>query len=164
MDEATSAVDPENERIVQNALDKVSKGRTTILIAHRLSTIKNADNIVVLDSGNVVESGTHQELLTRPEGTYKRLIEAQSLLLGEEPEPNSQLEAPDLIYESIEEAAVSGPVSASAGEKVERLGGCKAISTILWEQRRHWVLFVLGVIGTIGAGKKVLFIVLKNMY
>ncbi|CUS12590.1 unnamed protein product [Tuber aestivum] len=152
LDEATSAVDPENERIVQNALDKVSRGRTTILIAHRLSTIKNADNIVVLDSGNVVESGTHQELLTRPEGTYRRLIEAQSLLLGEEPEPSSQLEAPDLIYESFEEAVVSGPAGASTGEKVKRLGGCKAISKVLWEQRRHWILFVLGVIGAIGAG------------
>ncbi|PUU78537.1 P-loop containing nucleoside triphosphate hydrolase protein [Tuber borchii] len=86
LDEATSSVDPKNERMVQSALDKVSKGRTTILIAHRLSTVQNADNIVVLDSGNVVESGTHHELLARPQGAYKKLIDAQSLLLGEDPE------------------------------------------------------------------------------
>ncbi|CAZ83541.1 unnamed protein product [Tuber melanosporum] len=74
LDEATSA----------NALEKISKGRTTILIAHRLSTIGNADNIIVLDSGNVVEFGTRQELLSHPEGTYKKLIEAQSLLLDKD--------------------------------------------------------------------------------
>ncbi|KAG0643187.1 P-loop containing nucleoside triphosphate hydrolase protein [Tuber brumale] len=91
LDEATSAVDPKNERIVQNALDKISKGRTTILIAHRLSTIRNTDNIIVLDSGNVVESGTHQELLSLPEGSYKRLIEAQSLLLGDDCGQSNQI-------------------------------------------------------------------------
>ncbi|KAG0126642.1 P-loop containing nucleoside triphosphate hydrolase protein [Tuber indicum] len=80
LDEATSA----------NALDKISKGRTTILIAHRLSTIRNADNIIVLDSGNVVESGTHQELMIHPEGTYKKLIEIQSLLLGKDSDLRNQ--------------------------------------------------------------------------
>lgn len=152
LDEATSSVDPKNERIVQSALDRVSKGRTTILIAHRLSTVRNADNIVVLDSGNVVESGTHQELLAHPEGAYKRLIDAQSLLLGEDPEPSDELETSDLIHESFEEAEVTDPVGKSTGE-VEKLGGCRAILGVLWEQRKHWMLFVLGVIGAIGAGK-----------
>jgi ATP-binding cassette subfamily B (MDR/TAP) protein 1 len=152
LDEATSSVDPKNERIVQSALDRVSKGRTTILIAHRLSTVRNADNIVVLDSGNVVESGTHQELLAHPEGAYKRLIDAQSLLLGEDPEPS--YETSDLVHESFEEAEVTDPVGKNAGE-VEKLGGCRAILKVLWEQRKHWMLFVLGVIGAIGAGKSV---------
>ena len=161
LDEATSSVDPKNERIVQSALDRVSKGRTTILIAHRLSTVRNADNIVVLDSGNVVESGTHQELLARPEGAYKRLVDAQLLLLGEDQEPSYELELSDLIDESFEEAVVTDPVAVVTGE-VERLGGCKAILKVLWEQRKHWMLFVLGVIGAIGAGKSARLIVMKN--
>jgi ATP-binding cassette, subfamily B (MDR/TAP), member 1 len=77
LDEATSALDPESERIVQKALDAASSGRTTIVVAHRLSTIRNADTIVVMRHGKVVEKGTHGELLAL-NGTYTRLVEAQS--------------------------------------------------------------------------------------
>lgn len=63
LDEATSALDPKAERIVQQALDRVSRNRTTIVIAHKLSTIRNADNIAVLSNGSVVEQGTHEKLL-----------------------------------------------------------------------------------------------------
>ncbi|CAF3552027.1 unnamed protein product [Rotaria sp. Silwood1] len=76
LDEATSALDTENERIVQEALDQVSKGRTTIVIAHRLSTIQNSDRICVLRRGNIVESGKHDELLTR-KGYYYRLAQTR---------------------------------------------------------------------------------------
>ncbi|CAF5002174.1 unnamed protein product, partial [Rotaria sp. Silwood1] len=71
-----SALDTENERIVQEALDQVSKGRTTIVIAHRLSTIQNSDRICVLRRGNIVESGKHDELLTR-KGYYYRLAQTR---------------------------------------------------------------------------------------
>nr|WHA27460.1 putative ABC transporter [Sesquicillium sp.] len=82
LDEATSAIDVRGERIVQAALDRVSQGRTTITIAHRLSTITKADRIVVLQKGQVVESGTHETLLENESGAYYRLVAAQKLSLG----------------------------------------------------------------------------------
>ncbi|KAL4246649.1 GTPase-activating protein [Abortiporus biennis] len=79
LDEATSALDTQSEGIVQNALDKAAAGRTTITIAHRLSTIKDADCIHVMGDGLVLESGTHDELLSDPNGPYSRLVQAQKL-------------------------------------------------------------------------------------
>ena len=78
LDEATSALDTESERLVQEALERLMKTRTTIAIAHRLSTIKNADEICVLDEGEIVERGKHEELLEK-NGYYKRLNDMQSL-------------------------------------------------------------------------------------
>lgn len=77
LDEATSALDTASERSVQEALERLMDGRTTIVIAHRLSTITNADKIVVLDSGQIVEEGTHQELMSR-NGRYASLVSLQS--------------------------------------------------------------------------------------
>ena len=77
LDEATSALDSESEKLVQGALDELMKNRTSIVIAHRLSTIRNADKIVVIDAGEVVETGNHLELIARENGIYKRLCEIQ---------------------------------------------------------------------------------------
>lgn len=77
LDEATSALDTQSERLVQSALDSLMKNRTSIVVAHRLSTIRNADLICVLNDGEIVERGTHEELLGL-EGHYKRLFDAQS--------------------------------------------------------------------------------------
>ena len=77
LDEATSALDSESERLVQEALDQLMVGRTSIVIAHRLSTIRNADKILVLDKGTVVESGTHEELIADMGGLYYSLSKLQ---------------------------------------------------------------------------------------
>ncbi|CAG2221418.1 ABCB1 [Mytilus edulis] len=79
LDEATSALDSESEKLVQEALDKAQEGRTCIVIAHRLSTIQNADVIFVMDSGAIVESGTHQTLLAK-KGVYNSLVSAQQFI------------------------------------------------------------------------------------
>lgn len=77
LDEATSALDTESEKLVQDALNNLMKNRTSLVIAHRLSTIQNADRIIVLEKGRIVESGTHQELLQNS-GLYKKLITMQT--------------------------------------------------------------------------------------
>jgi len=77
LDEATSALDTESERLVQDALNNLMKNRTSLVIAHRLSTIQNADKIIVLENGEIVEEGTHPELILK-DGLYKRLTDMQT--------------------------------------------------------------------------------------
>lgn len=77
LDEATSSLDSESEKLVQNALEKLMKDRTSIVIAHRLSTIRKADKILVLENGQIKESGTHEELIAYEKGTYKHLSNLQ---------------------------------------------------------------------------------------
>ncbi|PRD17885.1 UNVERIFIED_CONTAM: multidrug export ATP-binding/permease protein, partial [Trichonephila clavipes] len=81
LDEATSALDTESERLVQESLYKLMENRTTVVIAHRLSTIQNADKIVVLEDGRIVEVGSHMELIGK-NGLYKRLIDMQQFAEG----------------------------------------------------------------------------------
>ncbi|RIA08981.1 ABC-type multidrug transport system fused ATPase/permease subunit [Flavobacteriaceae bacterium MAR_2010_72] len=77
LDEATSSVDNHSEQLIQSATDKITKNRTSIVIAHRLATVKKADNIIVMQAGQIVEQGTHKQLLKRKEGYYKNLYEVQ---------------------------------------------------------------------------------------
>jgi subfamily B ATP-binding cassette protein MsbA len=79
LDEATSSVDSYSEQLIQDATDKITEGRTSIVIAHRLATIQQADKIIVMDAGEIVEIGTHQSLLKEENGYYKNLYEVQFL-------------------------------------------------------------------------------------
>jgi ATP-binding cassette, subfamily B, bacterial MsbA len=85
LDEATSALDNESELLIQDALERLMKGRTSFIIAHRLSTIHNADRIIVMDRGQLVESGTHAQLMEK-EGLYHKLYTLKSLQMIEETE------------------------------------------------------------------------------
>ena len=76
LDEATSSIDTRTEVLVQDAFEELMKGRTSFIVAHRLSTIKNADQILVMKAGNIIERGTHDELLAQG-GFYKQLYESQ---------------------------------------------------------------------------------------
>ena len=78
LDEATSALDTESERLVQESLGALLRGRTSLVIAHRLSTIQHADRIIVIEAGRIAEQGTHAELMAL-EGIYRKLIEMQQL-------------------------------------------------------------------------------------
>ncbi|KAF3932797.1 hypothetical protein ABW19_dt0207792 [Dactylella cylindrospora] len=157
LDEATSALDPNSERIVQQALNNVAAGRTMIVIAHRLSTIRDADNIVVMSKGTIIEQGTHGELIEQG-GAYSRLVMAQDLGQkgnGREFGQVSGLEGGDMT-------AVS-QVTSAAGQQEGDLEAAttivtnynlfKCLAIIIGEQRRLWLPFlVIGVAAAIGGG------------
>ena len=81
LDEATASVDPENERELLKAVRELTRDKTILMIAHRLSTVRDADQIIVLDKGRIVQQGTHTELI-KQEGLYRRFVEAREQALG----------------------------------------------------------------------------------
>ena len=81
LDEATANVDPENEQELMAAIDALTREKTIFMIAHRLKTVRNADRILVVDSGRIVEQGKHEELM-REEGIYKRFVQSRELAAG----------------------------------------------------------------------------------
>jgi ATP-binding cassette, subfamily B, bacterial len=81
LDEATSSLDSESEAVVQEAMERLIEGRTTIVIAHRLSTVRKLDRLLVFESGRIVEEGTHEALVRKADGIYRKLFERQALEL-----------------------------------------------------------------------------------
>ena len=81
LDEATASIDPENEHLIQNAISELTRGKTIITIAHRIATIEQADQILVVDDGRIVQSGTHKELIAE-EGRYRNFIEIRQKAEG----------------------------------------------------------------------------------
>ena len=100
LDEATSSLDSESEREVQQALDSLIAGRTTLVIAHRLSTVRNADRIIAMEDGRIMEIGTHAELLAAG-GVYRRLYEMQFAREEEGPTDTGETRRPETLKSSI---------------------------------------------------------------
>jgi ABC-type multidrug transport system fused ATPase/permease subunit len=96
LDDSTSSVDTQTEKLIQSALDALMEGRTTFVIAHRLSTVRRADMILVMDQGQIVERGTHQELLARG-GLYKEIYDLQLLDHAKFAEEMEELQEEDIL-------------------------------------------------------------------
>lgn len=163
LDEATSALDPFNERLIHQSLDTIAKGRTTIIIAHRLSTVKKADKIIVLDEGNIIESGSHEELMGRRGGAYNKLVIGQTLTIDDIPEvdPFTDQESEQLstTYNllPIEQSTAKVPDDEEAymiPKKPEwkNIGIFKLVWLVLCEQRALWPIYVTGLVGAVGSG------------
>ncbi|EFW13456.1 ABC transporter [Coccidioides posadasii str. Silveira] len=156
LDEATSSIDVRGERIVQEALDRVSKNRTTITIAHRLSTIKKADKIILLKGGQAMEEGTHEELLAQ-EGLYHALVKNQQLEMDDSPSsPLPVIE--DVLEQSVSKTRTSEKQTDDShglevSEEVYKPRSLiRSVGLFLWEQRRLWWLYASVIIGAAGCG------------
>ncbi|KAH8902161.1 P-loop containing nucleoside triphosphate hydrolase protein [Coniochaeta sp. PMI_546] len=161
LDEATSSIDVRSELMVQAALDRVSKDRTTITIAHRLATVMKADNIIVMRKGKLVQQGTHEELMADEGGTYWTLATAQRLAMSPEEEDEdtpvlSEISGKQsldiLITENGHE--IHGDTSTTAPhEGVQKTRGVAgSFGLLLREQRNHWGWYLVLFIGAIGGG------------
>jgi ATP-binding cassette, subfamily B (MDR/TAP), member 1 len=159
LDEATSALDPRAEGVVQRALDRVSVNRTTLVIAHKLATVKDTDNIAVISDGQVVEQGTHDELL-RSDGRYARLVEAQSI----EERSNTTTDVSEIPHEDPEKDLIRqissfkpttmGKSSTTAEPEPGTLGYSliRCIFLMFLEQKSLYGYFFLSMIACLIAG------------
>ena len=123
LDEALSSVDAENEAVIQQALDRLMQGRTTLILAHRLSSVIGADRILVLDHGRVVESGTHAELIARP-GVYRQLMAPQ---LG----TAARHQPIDAMERALPAAAAAGPEVRPLAEDAAEIGWRETLRALL---------------------------------
>ncbi|KAK3942691.1 putative ABC multidrug transporter [Diplogelasinospora grovesii] len=157
LDEATSAIDVRGERIVQAALERASKGRTTITIAHRLSTIKNADRICVLQNGRVVEEGTHDGLLSNEEGAYYGLVHAQKLSLGDETGEETIEEEEDIgaVLSREKSAAAKSDHETQKPSNWKERNLINGFGKLLYEQRSRFPLYAIALVAAMGAAAAV---------
>ncbi|KAG4279812.1 hypothetical protein FPRO06_11146 [Fusarium proliferatum] len=158
LDEATSAIDVRGERIVQAALDRASKNRTTIVIAHRLSTIKKADRIVVLRQGQAIQSGTHESLLTDETGLYYSLVNAQALSLGEQKEGNEVLAKEERLSSVHEKTHTESTIEGEPLEKKPKNKGLlSSFGRFFYETKSNWWMMALTLFFSTCAGAAVPF-------
>ncbi|KAJ4350097.1 uncharacterized protein N0V89_008718 [Didymosphaeria variabile] len=162
LDEATAALDTKSEKVVQEALDKATEGRTTIAIAHRLSTIRNADKIVVMAKGRIVEQGTHDDLI-RKQGVYQSLVQAQELsskiqpsnrlsemsMGGKDAEVTVEGEKLNLIHTTTTKAT---SLHAKTGEKKENYNNWHLVKFGWFMNRKEHGLMYTGFLFCVCAG------------
>ena len=151
LDEATSALDPKAEKIVQQALERVSRGRTTIVIAHKLSTIRNADNIAVMADGVVVEQGSHDHLLEAG-GAYARLVRAQDLGQGREPLDEDRDAEKVALVRTQTQASGSGQEAKRLDKDSINYNLLKCTFLVLREQGDLWKCFLVLAIASLAGG------------
>jgi ATP-binding cassette subfamily B (MDR/TAP) protein 1 len=154
LDEATSALDPKAEKKVQQALDRVSKNRTTIVIAHKLSTVRNADNIAVMSDGAVIEQGTHDELLEKG-GAYARLVRAQDLGKADSKEGLNDEETDEKVTLTRTKTNAASTYEQTATQSSEdgiNYNLIRCILTVFWEYRHLWHAFLPLMIASILGG------------
>lgn len=168
LDEATSALDSKSEAVVQTALDAAAEHRTTIIVAHRLSTIRNADNIIVLAEGKVVEQGKHEELIAK-NGVYSALVQKQKIEDGKEQanidnrlsiddiENGSQRMSAKNLDEKIIEVeerhrSSTAGMAAESGNSSQRLSAKHTLAFIGNMAKDDWKVLLLGMICAILAG------------
>lgn len=154
LDEATSAIDVRGEKIVQAALDRVSKNRTTIVIAHRLSTVRRADKIIVLRGGINIEEGTHDDLLAMDEGLYRGLVNAQQLDTAAD-EDDDAVEITEALKQEIDYSTTVLEDSQDENKKkADKRGFFRSVGLLMYESRRHWRFFLLALFAVLGAACK----------
>jgi ATP-binding cassette subfamily B (MDR/TAP) protein 1 len=164
-DEATSALDVTSEQIVQAALDRVSQYRTTIVIAHRLSTIMNADNIVVVAKGEVVQQGVHKRLLEDQEGPYWKLAHAQQLSTNNinivrddfENFQSSRTHSFIVGKESYETLVESESTAIDGQEETIQQSPpnmFRSFAILLYEQKRNTARYIAMVLAAMGAASR----------
>ncbi|KAK4869316.1 hypothetical protein LT330_006316 [Penicillium expansum] len=156
LDEATSSIDIQGEKIVQAALDRVSKDRTTIMIAHRLSTVRRADKIIVMKDGQNFEEGSHQELIHK-QGIYHSLVHAQQLapltdLLDAGVSGSISSQKEEVTAQDYTTKEGGDPNSQDTPELEKGFGFFHSFGVLIYENRSHWLLYALTLIGAVGAG------------
>ena len=156
LDEATSAIDVRREQIVQEALDRVSKDRTTIVIAHRLATIRKADHIIVLRNGRNIEAGSHDELIAAEDGLYKALLHAQHL---EQHSADEHVQSEEPVEAELLRSFSTHSERKDLGQQYDpeevpckQRGFFPTIGRFIYEQRMYWLLYTLLLTGVVGAG------------
>lgn len=155
LDEATSALDPKAERTVQDALDKISRERTTLIIAHKLATVKKADNIAVISDGVIVEQGSHQQLINL-KGRYAKLVAAQDLGNADPLDDCLQQDMPNIARRqttvSVKDMVESSEGDLAAGQGTLGYSLLRCLWILLSEQKKLYVTFFFAALGSLIGG------------